>query len=87
MVLGWSNPNLIGAFPCNESGDNLEIHAAFLKDYRGKEAVKAGRAAIKWIFENTGYNRVFSVQNTAHTSKYAILCGMTRNGEEFEVLR
>lgn len=86
VILGWSNPNLIGMFPCNWVGDDLEIHAAFYKQYRGAEAVLAGRSAISWLFDNICVKRIFSVENSKEHSVYATLCGLSRNGKVFEVI-
>lgn len=85
IVLGWFNPGLVCCFPCQKINDEIEIHVACKKKYRGKVAVKAGKEAIKWIFKNTDYKVIFSEINARNNAVYARLCGLSRVGSRFEV--
>lgn len=85
IILGWYDPDLIGCFPCNVCGREIEIHVAIKKEHRGSHAVAAGKEAIKWLFENVNCTKIFSEENSRVTSAYAILCGLKRNGKRFEV--
>lgn len=85
IVLGWHDPDLVAMFPFQMYRDAIECHAAILRDYRGKKAVDAGKAAIKWIFENTEYDMIFSRSAHRHGEIYATQCGLKRVNGRLEV--
>lgn len=87
VILGWFDLNLKACFPCNIWKDMIEIHAAIPQEFRGKQAVIAGKKALEWLFENTDAKKVFSVYKNKQASTYATLCGLNRNGTIFEVNR
>jgi len=38
----------------------LEAHTALLPSCRGRSAIMAGKMAVKWVFDNTGFSRITS---------------------------
>lgn len=69
----------------NKCGDEIEIHCACLREYRGRKAVKAAKAAFQWIFANTKYKTIFAEIDHRHVAAFAAMCGMKRNNGRFEV--
>ena len=49
-----------GLFPCLRIGNSMECHAAIPYKHRGKKALEDARGVIKWVFEKTMCNRVYS---------------------------
>ena len=69
-------------FPCTLKNNVLEMHAAILPDLRGKQAVKAGKAAIKWGLAR-GYKVVCKTKRKAmKDGLFAAWCGMRRVGRD-----
>lgn len=87
LILGWFQPNLTACFPCQLFDGHIEVHVAAMREFRGKTAVAAGRAAIAWIFENTAFDRIVGSPNSREAAVNAYLCGMRRNGVIFEISR
>lgn len=87
IVLGWYDPELVAVFPFQKFKTDIECHAAILKTYRGKKAVDAGKAAIKWIFDHTNYDTIFADSSNRQGEVYASLCGLKRNNNRLEVNR
>lgn len=85
IILGWIDPHLVCCFPFNWCGDDLEIHCACLREYRGKKAVRAAKAAFKWIFDNTKCKTIFADIEHPHVAVFAAMCGMRRINGRFEV--
>ena len=71
---------LFVGFPVNSY--TLDAHTAVLPELRGKQAVKAGKAAIDWVFNNTKYIKI--VGATPSDNKLAMrfnrLIGLNREG-------
>lgn len=87
IVLGWYDPGLVAMFPFQTYQDAIECHAAVIREYRGNKAVVAGRSAIKWIFDNTKYDMIFSNSAHRHGEIYASQCGLQRVNGRMEVSR
>lgn len=87
LILGWYDQELLACFPCNIREHEIEVHVACKKEIRGKKAVHACREAIKYIFENTRFDRIVGEPKSREASINAYLCGMRRNGDMFEVSR
>lgn len=87
FVLGVYEPHLVGCFPLQVQPDGLEIHAAFLPEYRGRFAVEAAKDAFGWIWQNTKHNLIFAEITEPHVAIYAVKCGMKRKNDRFEVER
>lgn len=85
IILGWHDPDLVCMFPMQIYGDEIEIHCACLREYRGRKAVKAAKAAFKWVFANTKYKTIFAEIDKRHVAAFAVACGMKRNNGRFEV--
>lgn len=87
IILGWfENNQLMGCFLFNKINRELQAHPCCRKDFRGKKAVAAGKKALKWIFENTRYSKVFATfTEEKHVCFFAAQCGMTRAGDRYEV--
>lgn len=56
---------LINDIPCGLywaiwRGDHVEAHTALLETCRGRNAIKATKAAIRWVFDNTSAKSVDS---------------------------
>lgn len=40
--------------------DGLKIHANMDESCRGRKAVESAKKAFRWIFENTGFDRIYA---------------------------
>ena len=87
IVLGWYSLGLTACFPCQIFGDEVEIHAACARGFRGSKAVFAGVSAIKWIFDKTRFDVVFCEPSSREAAHFAHLCGMRRTGVRLEINR
>jgi len=87
FVLGVYQEGLIGCFPFNIHDEFLEIHACFKPEYRGKFAVHSAKKAFEWVFSNTCIDLIKTETKERHASRFAVLSGMRRNGNYYEVSR
>lgn len=87
LVLGWIDPHLVCCFPFNKHEDEIEIHCACIREYRGKKAINAAHEAFKWVFEHTPYEKIFAETNHRHVAAFAAACGMKRVDGRFEVTK
>ncbi len=85
-----SNPNMYVISP-NEwtafvliprNGTMLEVHTAILPAGRGIRGVRAGRLAIRWIFEHSNYTKLISWIPVCNrrAPMYAKFCGFELEG-------
>ena len=84
LILGVYSSDLVGAFPLQKHVDCIEIHAAFLPEYRGRFAVDAAHKAFEWIWANTNYKRIIA---DISDPKIEAVCAALRNGENKQILR
>lgn len=82
-----SGLKLVGAFPFNRLNDGLQMHACFLKEYRGKFAVNAAKQAFEWVWSNTLYEKIYGTENTKLTNLFASMCGAKKNNGMYEVCK
>lgn len=87
IILGWHDPELVCMFPMQIYGDEIEIHCACKRSYRGKRAINAAHAAFDWIFSNTRFKTIYARISQRHVEIFALLCGMVRRGDRFEVTK
>lgn len=69
-ILGFNPPlgldfiylldNEINMWACNPFKDGIEIHAEMSRLCRGKDAIRSGKEAVKWIFDNTDFNKIYA---------------------------
>lgn len=64
------------------NGITLQIHPMILKEFRGKAAYESGKLALKWVVENTAYEKVFCYIPTIYRNVilFAMRCGMVKEG-------
>ena len=87
-VVNYYNPNIIYLyedgclFGCAPTLDFVSCHVAILKESRGKKAVEAGKRAVKWLQDNTGY-RIFArtEKHLKHARIYNNMIGLRRFSE------
>ena len=87
MVLGCYDPELVGCWPINLWDDCAEFHACFLRGRRGRYAVEQTRAAFLWLFDHSKYDKIISDIEERHVRHFARACGMSKNGDYYEVYR
>ncbi len=72
-----------GAFWLIWKGETVEAHTALLQNCRGRCAINATKAAIRWVFENTGAKAITSYawSDSPLASWLCRAVGMTRRDE------
>ena len=96
------NPNLVavdadhravlvavkGTPACDDEND-AEVHMAFPKSMRGKDALEASMKAAQLVFESGFAKRLIGVPPTRLNRWFALRCGLRRIGqsERFELCR
>ena len=76
-------PNEFCVFIFSPHSKELYIgHSAVLPEGRGKEAIKAGKSSIKWMFDNTECIKLFGLTPIfmRHVAMFNRLVGFTREG-------
>lgn len=73
-------------FPASVEIDELNIHVAIPKQYRGQAAINAGKKVIKWAIDKIGFRKVrCQILKTRKqhrlTMVFASWVGMNRSGE------
>jgi RimJ/RimL family protein N-acetyltransferase len=64
------------------NGITLQIHPMILPEYRGEKAYRSGVQVLKWVIENTDYQKVFCYIPTLYRNVilFALRCGMVKEG-------
>ena len=55
-----------------QSNTYWEVHVAILPQYRGKVAIEAGKAVVKWFFENTPAKKLVANVPVDNQKAYAL---------------
>jgi len=50
----------MGVWAFHQWWDGLLIHASLGPECRGRDAVNSAKEAFRWIFENTGYKKIYA---------------------------
>ena len=86
-MLGAFDGDLVGVFPFQHREDHAEIHACFDPGYRGAFAVNAAREAFRWVWAHTDYSLIRANIAARHAKRFAVMCGMTKTQNGYEVAK
>ena len=75
-----------GIFALHELDEYIEINAAFMPEFRGKDALIGAKEAFSWVFENTNYTKIVTKPYDRRNLRFfAAHCGMKRTDRGYEV--
>lgn len=66
----------VGLWHFHEWKDGVALHVAMTEACRGRRALESGKAALRWIFDNTDFRKVYAATEVRAAQFMAVWIGM-----------